>query len=493
MTNPAPPHPLLVQLFREALTSQLHGDKSLALVAYKRIQARFPEFVDAWANTSTILWEMGRYTEALEMARRAVELGPENPSALCALANAQQSLGDIGVAEMNFQKAIQCDPAHVPALTNLAGIYNRNGNFAAALSLDDRAIQAQPSRSALWGNRGHTKMRALDLAGAEADLRRALELDEKNALARWNLAYIQLLQRRYKEAWPNFGARKELGEWSGNKTDFGKPHWRGEPLEGRTLLVYAEQGFGDTIQFARFVPKIKGFGGRAILRVPRSLFRLLSHCPYIKCLLEEGAPLPEYDFVAPLMELPSILNLGEGDFAPLPPPDLPLGPEIPEIDGPERAHKFKVGLAWAGSPIHSNDKLRSMDAKLLDGLADMPSASKEIAWYGLQKLPSSSPPALPGFADLSPYMGDFLDTAQILKKLDLVVAVDTSVVHLAGLLGRPCIVLLAFMPDWRWGLGGASTPWYPSLQLVRQPSHGDWRGAVGAIKGKIADMASKRS
>jgi len=489
MTNPTPPHPLLVQLFKEALTTQMHGDKGLALVAYRRLQARFPDFIDAWVNGSGILWEMGHHAEAQEMAQRAVELGPESPAALCALANAQQSLGDIAGAEKNFQKAIQLDPAHVPALTNLAGICNRNGDFAAALVLDGRAIEAQPSRAELWGNRGHTKMRALDLAGAEADLRRALELDEHNALAMWNLEYLQLLQGRYKEAWPNFGVRRELREWSGNKVDFGKPHWQGEPLEGRTLLVYAEQGFGDTIQFARFLQKIKDLGGRAILRAQGPLIRLLSHCTYIECLFEEGAPLPEFDFVVPLMEVPAILDLGEGDFAPLPPPSLPPGPKIPEIDGPDGANKLKVGLAWAGSPIHSNDKLRSMDAKLLDGLADMPSASKEIAWYGLQKPPSQAPPALPGFADLSPYMGDFLDTAQILQKLDLVVAVDTSIVHLAGLMGRPCIVLLAFMPDWRWGLGDASTPWYPSVELIRQPSHGDWKGAIAQLKERIVSLS----
>jgi tetratricopeptide (TPR) repeat protein len=491
MMNQAPPHPMLLQLFREALQCQLHGDKGLALVAYKRIQSRFPEFIDAWTNGSTILWEMGCYTEAHEMALRAVEINPENPAALCALANAEQFLGNIGGAIKNFQKAIQGDPAHVPALTNLAGIYNRNGEFEAALSLDDRAILSQPLRSELWGNRGHTKMRALDLAGAEADLRRALELDEKNALARWNLAYIQLLQNRYREAWPNFGARVELGEWSGNKKDFGQPHWGGEPLDGRTLLVYSEQGFGDTIQFVRFVPKIKDLGGRAILTAPRPLLRLLAYCPGIECLLDESAPLPEFDIVAPLMELPSILNLDIDSLAPLPPPSLPLGPEIPELGG-QGANKLKVGLAWAGSPIHSNDKLRSMDARLLDQLADIPNASQDIAWYGIQKPLGLLPPTLPGFIDLSPYMGDFLDTAQIVEKLDLVVAVDTSVAHLAGLLGRPGIVLLAYMPDWRWGLGLSTTRWYPSLALVRQPSHGDWEGAISLLKERIANMAASR-
>jgi len=483
MTNPppSPPHPLLVQLFRQAINCQLHGDKSMALVAYERIQSRFPDFVDAWTNASTILWELGRHQEALNMALRAVELGPTNPEALCALANAQQFTGDIDGAVTHFQKALQSDPAHVSSLSNLAGIYNRRGDFAAALALDDRAIQAQPSRSELWGNRGHTKMRALDLKGAENDLRRALELDQKNALARWNLAYIQLLQHRYKEAWPNFGARVELGEWAGNKKDFGKPQWNGEPLEGRTLLIYAEQGFGDTIQFARFVPKIKDLGGKAVLRVPRPLMRLLSCCPWIERLLDESAPLPECDFVAPLMDLPSIMDLDEKDFAPMPPPNLPQGPVIPELDGQESANKLKVGLVWAGSPIHSNDKLRSMDVGMLDKLADL----RGIAWYGLQKPHAARPPALPRFVDLSPRMGDFLDTAHILGKLDLVVAVDTSVAHLAGLLNRPCIVMLAYMPDWRWGLGDSTTNWYPSLELVRQSSHGDWEGVVALLRERI--------
>jgi tetratricopeptide (TPR) repeat protein len=488
MANQFQPDPLLVQMFREALQAQLQKNYSLALVAYKRIQGRFPSFVDAWANGSAVLWELGRFHEAHEMAMQATALEPENPDALCSLANAQQSLGDMESAETNFLKAIENNPNHVPAMTNLAGIYNRSGNFPAALDLGEKAIEKQPTNSALWGNRGHSRMRALDLVGAEADLRHALQLDANNALARWNLAYTLLLQCRYKEAWPHFGARKELAEWSADVQNFGKPRWNGEPLNGRALLIYSEQGFGDTLHFSRFATKIKDIGGRTLLAAQKPLLRLLSFCQGIDVLLDEAEPLPEFDLVAPLMELPAILGLDEQDMGPLAPPVLPPSQEIPELIERGNSHNFKVGLVWAGNSAHTNDKLRSIDAKLLENLCDIHGGTSEIAWFGLQKPPANSLPRLPGMIDLSPRMGDFLDTAQIINQLDLVVTVDTAVAHLAGLLGQRCIAMLAYMPDWRWGLKESAPHMYSSLTLLRQPSHGDWPSVMAVLKERIAGM-----
>ena len=469
--------PLLLELFKEALLRQLQGSRNLALIAYKRIQEQFPGFVDGWTNASVVLCEMGRYAEALDMALRAVETGPENPSAYCALANARQSLGDFDDAVVNFQKALEYDPAHFPALTNLAGIYVRDGNFAAALELDTRAIQAKPSQSALWVNRGYTKLWALDMAGAEADLKHALELSANNALARWNLAYVHMLQNRYREAWPNFKAREELPEWSGNRDRLGfeKPRWNGEELKGRALLIYSEQGFGDTIQFARFIPRLRQYGGRVLLLTYEPLKRFLTaYLPDIDGLIMAGAPLPPFDAVIPLMDLPMILKANAPELAPLPPPILPGCEPLPELDRPG----LKAGLVWAGNPTHLNDAQRSINPRHLDALADM----KDIAWYGLQKPPSDEPPELPGFIDMSPRMGDFMDTAQIARQLDLIVTVDTSVAHLAGSLGLPTFVLLPYLPDWRWSLNSQQTPWYPTLTLLRQPTHGDWQSVISTLK-----------
>jgi tetratricopeptide (TPR) repeat protein len=486
--------PQLVRLFTEGLHHQAQGNKSGALLAYRRLQRQFPDFADAWTNGSVVLFEQGRHDEALAAAEAALALAPESPSAHCALASALMGLGRTDEAAASFGTAARLDPDHFPALTNLAGIHAQRGKFREALRLEDGALEANPYHSALWGNRGHTRMRMLDLGGAEVDLRQALELDAGNHQARWNYAYLQMLMGRHREAWPNFGARLSLDEWSANAQGFGKPRWGGEPLEGRTLLVHTEQGFGDTLQFSRFLPRLKAYGGRVLLSTYAPLERLLAAMSGplgqlgIDGLVVEGADSPDFDLAVPIMELPIILGAGAGGLAPLPPPELPADPigppAIPGLDGPGFKVGPKIGLVWAGSPAHSNDALRSMDPKFLRGLADVPGAGK-ISWYGLQKPPPLEPPDLPGFADLSPHMGDFLDTARLVRRLDLVVTVDTSMAHLAGLLGVPAIVLLAHFPDWRWGLGEA-TPWYPDTALIRQASHGDWAGAVEKLKAEMA-------
>jgi Flp pilus assembly protein TadD len=484
--------PRLLEMYMGALYQQTQGNRSGALLAYRRLQSRFPGFADGWTDGSVVLSELGRHDEALGMAERGLALAPGSPAAHCAAGNALRGLGRAEEAAGHYGEAILLDPAHSPSLTNLAGIHLGRGDFKGALELGGRAIEADPKCSVSWANRGYARMRALDLGGAEADLRRALELDTGNHQARWNLAYLHLLQGRHREAWPNFRARMELDAWSGNRRAFGKPHWKGEALDGRALLVYTEQGLGDTLQFSRFLPRLKEYGGRVLLLARPPLVRLLSRLPGVDApdgLLAEGGPLPDFDFAVSIMDLPAILDAGPDDLAPLPPPALPpcwTMPPMHELDRPG----FKVGLAWAGSPIYSNDANRSMGPRPLDGLADIPGAdgADGVSWYGLQKPPSPDPPALPGFADLSKYMGDFMDTAQIARRLDLVVTVDTSVAHLAGLLGVPAIVLLPYMPDWRWGLG-EKTPWYPEMVLLRQPGHGDWGSVVGALKMEIASRA----
>jgi tetratricopeptide (TPR) repeat protein len=481
MTDKPQHDPMLVKLFTEGIGHQSQGNRSAALVAYKRIHRQFPGFVNAWTNASVVLYEMGRSEEALGMAATALALSPEDPYAYCAMANACQGLGRMDDAVDFFKKTLCFDPNHYPALTNLAGICAREGNFAEALEMENKAIQASPNHTALWGNRGHTKMRTLDMVGAEADLTHALELDANNAQARWNLAYVQLLQHRYQEAWTNFRARLDLDEWSGNKQDFGKPHWKGEALDGRTLLVYTEQGFGDTLQFARFIPYLQDFGGRVLLSTYSPLKRILNKLPGIEGIIIEGQPLPPIDLVVPQMELPVILNADLPKLAPMPPPELPECKPLPELD----RSSLKVGLVWAGSPNHTNDALRSIDQRFLDELADI----QGVAWYGLQKPPAPDPPRLPSFIDLSNYMGDFMDTALVIKQLNLVITVDTSMAHLAGFLGLPAIVLLPYMPDWRWGLEGRHTPWYTTLTLLRQPNHNDWKGVMGMLREQIVGIA----
>ena len=467
---------LLVKLFTEALGHQFQGNQISALIAYKRIQRQFPDFVDAWTNASVALYDMGRYYEALDVALRAVELDAENPSAYCALANACQSLGDFNGAVVNFRKALEICPTHFPALTNLAELYANQGYFAEALDLYSRAIQVQPSNSVAWENRGYTRMYTLDMAGAEADLKHALELDGNNTSAHRLLGIVYLLQYRYLEAWSVLN-KIPPPWWNVTKRDFGKPHWVGEPLNGRTLLVYTDhRGFGDAIQFARFFPLRNNNGSRVLLLIHEPLKRLLTGLPGVDALLIDGEPLPPFDLVAPLMDLLVILNIDSPEI----PPPLRISSKSRPLAELDRTG-FKIGLVWA-----ANHALRSINPRLLDELADIPG----VAWYGLQLPRSDEPPNLPGFIDMSPHMGDFMDTAQIAEQMDLIVTVDTSMAHLAGSLGVPAFVLLPYLPDWRWGLNSQHTPWYPYPEylLIRQSKYDCWQRAISLLKERIIEL-----
>ena len=433
------------------------------LVTYKRIQRQFPDFVDAWINGSVVLLEMGRSEEALEMALKAVDLGPEDPAALYTLIKIQYHLGFTEESIASSEKIIK-----------LAGHFTTSKRFAEALAIYDRFIHIHPSNPALLIERGYAKTSMMDLAGAEEDYAKAVELDSSITIACWNLAYVHLLQYRYHEAWPNLRSHIGCEEWLKNKRDFGKPQWQGESLDGRTLLIYYAQGFGDTIQFSRFIPQLKQFGGRVLYWIPRALQRLLTNCASVDTIAIEGEPLPKFDLTVSDTELPVILDVGISDLAPLPPPTLPEPQTIPELNRPG----FKVGLTWAGNKGHDNDHYRSMNPHYLDELADM----EGIAWYGLQLPKATVLPNLPGIIDLSHHMNDFLDSAQLIRQLDMAVTVDTSMAHLAGFLGLPAVVLLPFKPDWRWGATGKHTPWYPSLTLLRQPAHGDWKSVISELR-----------
>jgi Tfp pilus assembly protein PilF len=465
------------------MSCQARGEWPGALLSYRRIQGQFPGFADAWTNGSVVLFEMGRFDEALAMARRAAELAPESPSAHCAAANALQSLGRPGEAAAGFGEAVRLDSAHAPALTNLAGLLAEAGDFGRSLELHGRAIEARPDSPVLWGNRGSARIKALDMAGAEADCLRALGMDAGCGVAQWNLAIIRLLQGRYREAWPYFASHG--AGWRRYKRDMGAPHWGGGSLGGASLLVYTEHhGFGDAVWLARFFPQARRqCGGRVLLLTFEPMRRLLDGLPGLDALYVEGETLPDYGAAVPLMELPVALDI---DFASLPPP-IAIRAEDAPLPGPA-AGGLRVGLVWAGNRQHTNDAHRSMDPRLLDALADAGGPGR-IAWYGLQKPPAPDPPRLPGFTDLSPWMGDFMDTARMVRQLDLLVSVDTSTAHVAGSLGVPTVLLLPRLPDWRWGLHSTRTPWYPSFTLLRQPAHGDWAGVVEALKGEIRSRA----
>jgi hypothetical protein len=268
--------------------------------------------------------------------------------------------------------------------------------------------------------------------------------------------------------------------------------WRGESLGGKTILLHAEQGFGDSLMLLRYAPLVAARGGRVVVEVPRALERLaarLAGGPYT--LVAAGQPLPAFDLHCPLMSLP----LAFGTTPETIPAAVPYFSAAPDAIARWRARLataagMKIGIVWAGNPVHLNDASRSIALDRLASLFELP----ETQWYSLQVGERASDLAkLPAgrITDLAPDLTDFAETAAAISALDLVISVDTAVAHLAGALGHAVWILLPFDPDWRWLLERGDSPWYPTARLFRQPKRGDWDSVVHALRDALRELASK--
>jgi hypothetical protein len=331
----------------------------------------------------------------------------------------------------------------------------------AALTLDDLASR-HPGNAGLFSALGVCRFECADYAGARAALERALALDPDQGVAAYNLAHLLLLLGEEEQGFDLYERR-----WS----SFIRPSWHpsldltwdGEDLDG-ALLVLAEQGFGDMIQFARFLPLAARKCKRLALVVPSELKRLLAGMSGVDSVITAGDALPAFDRFVMLQSLPHRLK-AFGRHRPLPPYLSVPDPLVLPGGG------LKVGLVWAGRPAHAQDRLRSMPPEALAPLLGVPG----VNFFSLQW---GQPSPWPDVPDLTAGIKDFQDTARILSGLDLLISVDSAPAHLAGALGKPVFTFVTHVPDWRWGLAGEGSSWYPSMRLFRQEAPGDWSGAV---------------
>jgi len=477
------PRPEVLAWLAEALGKQKAGNLSGALLTYRRILSREPDIADAWCNMGSILHALGRDDEALEACQRSLTLAPANPAAHNGLGSVLGARGDLVGAQACFDRALELDPGSLVALSNRAGILARLGRLEEALAADREVLARVPHSPELNLNLGHTLMRLGRLEEAEAALREALAHAPGLAKARWNLAYLRLLQGRYREAWPDFGARLEVPQGLDNLHGFAQPAWDGRPFPGRTLLIWAEQGLGDTLQFARYLPMVKALGGTVLFQTYAGILGVLQGVAGADQVLSEHAELPAFDLQVPLLDLPALFGSEPGNL----PAPAPLGPPAGHPPPPALAALLagpgrKAGLVWAGSPAHQDDARRSLDPALLAPLAALPG----LRWLSLQV---GSAPPWPGVADLGATFRDFSDTAWALARLDLLVTVDTAVAHLAGSMGVPTHLLLPFFPDWRWQMAGRDCPWYPSVRIHRQPAPGAWEPVLAALAAELGPEA----
>jgi tetratricopeptide (TPR) repeat protein len=332
------------------------------------------------------------------------------------------------------------------------------------------------------------------LDAALRSYRLALQAEPGLALAHWNLSLALLAVGDYAQGWKEYEWRWHWNEFPETRRRLPAPLWRGEDLAGRTILVYGEQGYGDTIQFAPLAQRLAATGARVLFEVTTRQVRLMRQsleAPGFS-VLERGsdpnivATTETFDYVVPLMSLPERLDLREGD--------LPMARAWLDADAADRDRfsallpsgpGLRVGLAWAGRPEHSDDHKRSLVLAELKPLFDLPG----ITFVSLMIGPRAADLAAAGLPilDLAAEQKDFADTAAIIAGLDLVIAVDTAVAHLAAAMGKPVWLLLASVPDWRWRQEGGTTPWYPNMRLFRQPRRGSWAGPVASMRAALAE------
>jgi Flp pilus assembly protein TadD len=457
------------------LTSQGRLEEAVATL-HQALRLR-PEAADTLNHLGVARAAQGRFDEALASYREALRLRPDYVEAHNNLGILFLSRGRYEEAEVSFQQALLLRPSFVEALTNRGNARAHRGAYDEASADFRQALVLRPDYGAAHVGLGSALGRLGRLEEASACYRHALQVNPRDVEAHYNLATVLLLMANLKDGWAEYEWRRLRA--GAVKRNFTQPEWDGSELAGRTILLHAEQGLGDTIQFLRYAPLVKQRGGTVVVECQPALVPLLTGCRDVDLLVPRRAALPAFDVHAPLLSLPRILGT---TFATVPAevPYLVADPELVEHWRKELgdAGTFKIGIAWQGDPKHSEDRNRSIPLEHFEPLAQVPG----VRLVSLQKGPGVE--QLAALADRLPVIdlggrldeatGPFLDTAAAMKNLDLVITCDSALAHLAGALAVPVWVALMVIGDWRWLLHRADSPWYPTMRLFRQRRWGDW-------------------
>ena len=463
-----------------------------ALGSYDRALKLRPDYTEALNNRGNALQSLGRLDEAIESYGRALTLRPGHIEALHNQSNALLKLNEIGRALEGYDRVLELRPDYAEALNNRGSALLEVNRLEEALENYDSALKIRPDYPEALNNRGNALVKLNRLEGALDNFNRALNLQPNYVDALNNRGHLLLLMGKFSEGWKSYEwRRKKSDTWT--ERDFPGPEWQGDTSPGTRLLLYAEQGLGDTIQFARFARMLAKRGLVVSLEVQRPLKGLLDGLENVT-IFRRGENSPPYKAHCPLMSVPFVLQMGLDDIRAEAPPYLAARQDLVErwrtrlpTDG------LRVGVAWQGDPRRKADLGRSIPARAFAPLARMEgvtliSLQKNDGVDQLRDLPADM--RIVSFDDLDRGPDAFLDTAAIMMNLDLVITSDTSIAHLAGALGRPVWVALKHVPDWRWMLERSDSPWYPSMRLFRQSRPDDWINVVSEMAIELASLAS---
>lgn len=442
---------------------------------------------DLLSDYGLVLHALGRPGEALAHFDAALAIDPDNPDLLSKRGVACLNLGRMDDALAAFDAALAREPAHADALGNRGNAMVKLNRMEEAIASYDAAIAAHGVSAQRLTNRAHALKRLDRMDEAVADLQSALSLDPNYAEAAFELATVLLSLGNYEDGWAIYEWRWRTGAFAAYRRAFTSPQWSGaESLKDRTILLHAEQGFGDAIQFVRYAEMVAERGARLVLEVQPELARLMAGVKGVAQVIARGEKLVAFDCHCPLMSLPRALGTTLATIPARTPYIDVTASDAARWAGRLPNGKPRVGICWAGAPSHRNDVNRSIALAQLARLLD----NTDLTFVVLQYKPSAEDRALlrdrDHVVDVADELQDFADTAALIKQLDLVVTVDTSVAHLTGALGVPGIVMLPFAADFRWLRGRTDTPWYPRLTLVRQPRLKNWDAVIDEVSTDFA-------
>lgn len=447
--------PTTDEILAQTWQSHQQGNAAGAEQVYRSVVQREPNHFNAWCYLGIALHDLRRYNESVAAYQRALALQPKFPIALNNMGNSLRYLGRVDEADRAFQQALDLTPDYFNALRNRGTLHAWTGRIDLAFKYYHQAMQLNPN---------------------DAELHR-------------NLGVIHLFQGNFKEGWAEYDYRWKCAE--AIRHPYTQPKWTGQDLQGKTILLYSEQGLGDTIHFVRFAKELKDRGARTILHFQPALLALLQHCKGIDYLIPNTLRVEEpFHYHCSLLDVAKVLEID----------DTNIPNQVPYIHIPKQLidywggvlskalppAKLRVGIVWQGNPDHQADMFRSFPLSTLLPLTDIDGIQliSLQRGHGTDQLKNWTSNkiiyCLPENIDQS--SGAFMDTAAIVHQLDWIVTSDTSMAHLAGALGRPTCVMLGYTPDWRWLQTRPDSPWYPSCKLFRQPQVGDWATVISEVK-----------
>jgi tetratricopeptide (TPR) repeat protein len=466
------------------------GDPGQALAWTDKAIAINDGLVEIWNNRALALAGLQRYDEARQSFERAISTHADNWEAFYNLGRMLLVQKNFSEAEPAMRRAAELDPYSAPTFNNLGLVLHELYRYDEAIAAYDRALELVPDYLEAMSNKASSLYYARRLEEADAQFRSALELAPEAAGMHYSLGSVLMSQGNLTEGLKEYEWRWKLPTYMKIRNYPNQPLWKGEPLNGETLLVWNEQGIGDTIQFIRYIHDLAKHNCELIVEVQSDLYRLLMasfSLPNVR-LAHSGAKHDSFDLHLPLMSLPRMLDVRYETLHAFKPYVRPRGSELDEwrkklksITPVENRKRKRIGLVWAGNPTHAVDHNRSMTWDTISQIVT--THKKRFQFFSLQKdLRLDHPDVI----DLGDSLRDFSVTAAIIANLDLVISVDTSIVHLAGALGRRVWTMLFHLPDWRWMIGQENTPWYPSMALFSQKNPGVWDDVISDINEMLA-------